>query len=354
MNKDQNSSPKYDLEQEIKRWKGFFSVWRDPEPEVGLTPREVVWKKNKSTLWYYAPSEKKYKIPLFLVYSLATQPFILDMAIGNSTIENFTRNGFDVYLLDFGIPGFEDKDITASDYVVDYIQRGVKKALKHSGAEEITIMGYCVGGTLATMYATIADEPIRNLILSVSPIDSSIAPYYDKLAKANKEGKLDLNRLLKATGLIPANYIKAGMRMVTNPIYFSPYLSLLNKAYDDKYVDKWRRLNKWTNGHIPFSGAAMRELMNELGKENKLIEGGLYIHGKNADLKNIHANLLVISTDSDRLVPKEQNIRVIDYVSSKDKSFTIENGGHTTRATDKNLPPFLADWLPQRSDPLQH
>lgn len=52
------------------------------------------------------------------------------MAPGNSTIENFTRNGFDVYLLDFGIPGYEDKDITASDYEVDYIQRGVQKALR--------------------------------------------------------------------------------------------------------------------------------------------------------------------------------------------------------------------------------
>lgn len=47
MNNDQNNSPKYDLEQEVKRWKGFFSVWSDPEPEVGLTPRELCGKKIK-------------------------------------------------------------------------------------------------------------------------------------------------------------------------------------------------------------------------------------------------------------------------------------------------------------------
>ncbi|PGT91172.1 alpha/beta fold hydrolase [Bacillus sp. AFS040349] len=352
MDKKQPSTPTYDLDQEIKRWKTFFGVWSSPEPKVGATPRETVWKKNKATLWYYAPAEKKYKVPLFLVYSLVNQPFILDMAPGNSAIENFTRKGFEVYLLDFGIPGYEDKDITASDYVVDYIQKGVRRALRHSGAEEVTIIGYCLGGTLATMYATIADEPIRNLILNVSPIDFETVPFFEELANASKEGKLDVSELLDTTGLISGNSMKAAMRMVTNPIYFSPYLSLLNKAYDDEYVKKWKRLKKWTDGHIPFTGAAMRELMQELGKENKLINGGLMIHGKEANLANITANLLVISTDFDRLVLKEQNIRVIDFVSSKDKTFKLENGGHTTRANDKDLPPFLANWLPQRSDPI--
>lgn len=352
MNEQHNSGPQYDLEKELKRWKGFFGAWNRPAPKVGATPRDAIWKKNKSTLWYYAPTEKKYKVPLFLVYSLVNQPFILDMAPGNSVIENFTRNGFEVYLMDFGIPGYEDKDISASDYVVHYIQKGVRRALRHSGAQEITLIGYCLGGTLATMYATIAEEPIRNLILNVSPIDFETVPFFDKLAQASKEDKLNINRLLEAVGLISGHSMKAGMRMVTNPIYFSPYLSLLNKAYDENYVEKWKRLKAWTDGHIPFTGAAMQELMNELGKKNKLIEGGLIIHGKKAELSNIHANLLVISTEHDRLVLKEQNMRVIDFVSSKDKTFLLEDGGHTTRANDHDLPLYLANWLPQRSDPI--
>lgn len=342
----------YNLDQEMKRWQGFFKAIVNPEIEVGLTPRSAVWKKNKATLWYYPSPNKKHSIPLFLVYSLVNQPYILDMAPGNSMIESFTENGFDVYLLDFGIPGYEDQDITASDYVVNYIQKGVKRALRHSDAKEITIIGYCLGGTLATMYAAIAEEPIKNLILSVSPVDFETAPYFDKLAQATKEGRLDFTNLLETTGIIPAKMLKWAMRMVTSPIYFTPYLSLLNKAYDDEYVDKWKRLNKWTSEHIPFTGAAMKELINELGKENKLINGELYIHDKKADLKNIHANLLVISTDLDQLVVKEQNIRVIDFVSSHDKTFSLVNGGHTTLATDKGLPSFLSEWLPQRSDPL--
>ena len=38
--------PDFDQEKEWQRWKGFFSVWTAPEPEVGQTPRIAVWKKT--------------------------------------------------------------------------------------------------------------------------------------------------------------------------------------------------------------------------------------------------------------------------------------------------------------------
>ncbi|MFY4774553.1 alpha/beta fold hydrolase [Metabacillus sp. RGM 3146] len=342
----------YDPEMELKRWANFLTVRISPEPDLYPTPREVIWKKNKATVWHYKPEEKKYEVPLFLVYSPVTQPFILDMGKGNSMIEAFIKNGFDVYLLDFGSPGYEDKDMTADDMITQYVQRGIQRALRHSGADEITVIGYCLGGTIAAMYATIAEEPIKNLILSVAAIDTSVVPFFDQWANVARRGEVSFDRLFDAFGLVTAKAMEAGMRLVTYPIYFTPYLSLLNKAYDDEYIDKWKRLNKWTNSHVPFSGAAMKQLSNDLGRDNKLIDGGLVIDGKKAELKNIKANLLVVSTDLDKLVLKENSARVVELVSSEDKTFIIENGGHTTNAYDGELPAFLADWLPERSRPL--
>lgn len=346
------STPRYDLKKELKRWSNFLTVRMTPEPIINPTPREAIWKKNKATVWHYKAEEKRYEVPLFLVYSLVNQPFILDLAEGNSMIEAFIKNGFDVYLLDFGQPGHEDKDMTADDFITEYIQRGVQRALRHSGADEITVIGYCLGGTIAAMYATIAEEPIKNLVLTVSPIDFSVVPFFDQWANVLKRGEVSFDHLFDVMGILPAKSIQAGMRLVTNPIYYTPYLSLLNKAYDDEYIEKWKRINKWTNGHIPFTAAAMKQLMNDIGKYNKLADGGLIIDGKKAELSNITANLLVVSTDLDRLVLKEQNIRVVDLVSSEDKTFTVVNGGHTTLATNGELPSFLSEWLPERSRPI--
>jgi polyhydroxyalkanoate synthase subunit PhaC len=340
------------LKLEKERWKGFFNVFYSLPPESGLTPRQAIWKKNKATLWYYPTKQKKYKIPLILIYSMVNQPFILDLAPGSSTIESLLNEGYDVYLIDFGIPGYEDKDLTINYYITEYIQKGVQRALKHSKAKEVTLIGYCLGGTLTAMYTAIAEEPIKNLILTVAPIDFSTFPIFDKWLKAANNGQLNFDSLLETIGLVPAFFIKAGVRMITSPIYFSPYLSLLNRAYDKEYVDQWQRLNNWTNGHIPFPGAALKQFMDDMGKGNKLIDGGIEINGKNAVLHNIHANLLVVASKYDRLVPEPLIYPVMDHVSSEDKTYISLEDGHTGLSLKGGIPDYMKNWLHERSEAI--
>ena len=151
-------NPKLDYEKEIKRWTHLFKALNDPEPRVGHSPRNEVWKKNKSVLWYYPAMQKKYEIPLFFVYSLFNKPYILDIAPKTSVIEGLTNMGYEVYLLDWGSPGYEDKKIGLDTYIEKYLTTAVKRALRHSGADEITLVGYCLGGTIASIYASIAEK----------------------------------------------------------------------------------------------------------------------------------------------------------------------------------------------------
>lgn len=341
---------KYKLElEEAKRWKGFLSQWDDQKPKVGQTPKEAIWRKNKATLWFYPSPNKQYKTPLYLIYSLINEPYILDLGPNMSMIEAFGKEGYEVYLIDFGIPGYEDKDMTLDDYFTSYIQPGAKRALSHSKAQALTVMGFCLGGTLAAIYAAIADEPIKNLVLLTTPVDFSNVPVLDKWAEALKDGSLDLEPAIDALGLIPASAIWAGMRLVTSPIYISPQASLLQKSYDDNFVERWRRFNMWAEGHIPLPGATLKQLINDLGKENKLINNKLKINNKHASLKNIKANLLSISTTYDRLVPEEQIKPIMKHVSSKDKTHLSIEGGHASIALTGKIPDYLSSWLKERS-----
>lgn len=338
---------------EYLRWKGFFSHWTENELMQQHTQREAIWKKNKATLWHYPTSQKKYKTPLFLIYSLVNQPFILDLLSGESVIQSFVENGFDVYVLDFGIPRDEDSDITVDHYIVDYIQRGVIRALHHSKAKKISIVGYCLGGTFAAVYTAISNEPIENLILMVTPIDFQYFPSYNQWVEALRSGSLNVDDFIDAYGIIPAEFVKFGVRLLTSPVYVSQYLSLLNRSYDPNYVLRWRLFNKWTNEHIPFAGGAMKQLINDFVKDNKLIKGELMIRDKKVNLRDIKANLLVVSSNLDYLVPKEQSMPILDLVSSQDKSYKLLQGGHTTlNVKDNKLPDYLEEWLPQRADPL--
>ncbi|MBP2240467.1 polyhydroxyalkanoate synthase [Cytobacillus eiseniae] len=337
----------------MNKWTGFLkAITTTEDPMVGMTPRNPVWKKNKATLWHYPPKEKKYNIPIFMIYSLINQPFILDLGPKYSLIEALTNSGYDVYLLDFGIPSYEDKDLTMDDYILRYIKKGVQRALLHSKAEEISLLGFCMGGTFAAIYASIAEEPIKNLILSVAPVDFSTFSVLENGIDLLREGEIHLEPLLDAWGLIPARSMKSGIRLVSAPIYYSHYLSLLSHADDEEKNLKWRRYNHWAKSHIPFPAATLKQMMNDLGKDNKLIKGQLIIGNKQAKLDNIHANLLAVGATYDRLVPKEQILPITDHVSSIDKTFHMLKGGHGSLAKDGKAPSYLTNWLSIRSNPI--
>jgi polyhydroxyalkanoate synthase subunit PhaC len=331
---------------EVKNWRQFHENKTTP----GQTSRNPIWKKNKSTLWHYPPIDKKYHTPLFLIYSLINQPNILDLGPGLSMIEAFTSEGYEVYLLDYGIAGYEDKDITLDNYIFDYIQNGVRRALKHSKAKDITIIGYCLGGTLATIYSAIAKEPIRNLILFSPPLDFGHFPVFNNWHEALKNGEINVNELIDEYGIIPANVMEATMKMMTAPISITPNLQLINRINDEKYVDKWHRFNNWAKGHVPFVGATLKQLINDLLIGNKLINNKLVIRGQKANLSKITSNLLVISSDGDQIVPEELIKPIMNKVSSKDKTYKRVNGGHVTLAIRGELPDFLAEWLKKRSN----
>ena len=175
----------------------------EPEPKVGQTPKEIIWKKNKAILYRYQPAkEKTKKVPMLMIYALINKPYILDLAPGSSLIEYLTDRGHDVYLLDWGTPGYEDRHMKLDDYVMDYIPRAVKKVLRTSDADEISLLGYCIGGTLTAMFAALHPNlPIRNIVFLTSPFDFKNAGLFTNWVD---ERYFQLDQMVDTLGNIPA------------------------------------------------------------------------------------------------------------------------------------------------------
>src|SRR3712207_8270160 len=94
------------------------------QADTGQTPKATVWTKNKARLYRYEPEkEKKYPVPILIVYALINRPYVLDLIPGNSFIEYLVGEGFDVYLLDWGIPGEEDRDMRSEEHTSELQSR---------------------------------------------------------------------------------------------------------------------------------------------------------------------------------------------------------------------------------------
>ncbi len=334
---------------------GMRIILEGARVQTGQTPKQVVWTKNKARLYRYAPTlEKRYPVPVLLIYALVNRPYVLDLTPGNSFVEHLVSQGFDVYLLDWGVPGDEDRNLSLEDYVLEYIDRAVKKVIRTSGADEITLFGYCMGGTMSAMYAAIfPDRPIRNLVLLATPID--FTPENSGLYGLwTREEHFDPDRIVEAFGNVPAEFINTGARMlrpVTN--YIGTHVTMWERLMGDRSMDSWLAMNKWVSDGIPFAGEAFRQWIRDLYQQNKLVKGEFRLRGQRVDLSDIDCSLLNIAAKKDHIVPLSQSETVMDLVRSQDKEFMVLDAGHvgllTGSGAKKNLWPGVEAWLEPRS-----
>jgi len=341
--------------------KGVRAVIDSYDVPVGLTPKELVWTLNKAKLYRYLPlkpPQERHPIPLLLVYALINKPFIFDLGPGRSFIEYMLGQGFDVYLLDWGAPGPEDKNISFDDYITAYLYRAVRKTVRVSGSREISMLGYCLGATLAVVYAALyPDAPIRNIILLTAPLDFSHQPE-GSMAVWLEEGRLDVDKAVDALGNIPGELIEYWAKML-KPVenFVGVYVNLWKQLGDPAAVRGWQAINRWVEDVIPVTGAAFRQFAIQYVRENRLVKGELEIQGRCVDLSNIRAPLLNVVAQYDHLVAQEQATSIMNMVSSRDKELKIIPSTHVgimaSRKAKYKLWPELAAWLGPRSGPME-
>ena len=341
------------LQKNYQRFKKVSEVLtKNPEPKVGQSPKEVIWTKNKAKLYRYHSQKITNKVPLLLVYALINKPYILDLTPGSSLVEYLTNQGHDVYLLDWGTPGLEDRNMKLDDYIMDYIPRAVQKVLKTSNADEISVLGYCMGGTMTSIFAALHPElPIRNLIFLTSPFDFSDTGLFTNWLD---ERYFNLDKVVDTFGIVPPEMIDLGNKLLKPLVnYIGPYVSLADRVENDSFVKSWTLMQKWVHDGIPFPGEAFRQWIGEFYQKNKLINDELYIRGKQVQLSKIKANILNIAAQRDHIAAPEQVKPLLEKVASKDKTFHLTPTGHVSvvvgGGATKGTYPTIDQWLKQRS-----
>lgn len=330
----------------------FELILNKPIKNFACTPKQTVWRKNKTKLYRYKTgTPRKFSTPILCLYALINKPTLLDLMPGQSLVEHLSKSGFDVYLLDWGTPNLEDKDIGFSELVIDYIDKAVKRVLKISESPSLNLLGYCMGGTMAAMYAGLADNPlIKNLILMASPISFQSAGVSSVWLQSNL---FDADRVVKTFDVVPAEFIDNGARML-KPVanFYGKYTRLWRMLWADQDVNSWVAVNKWAEDGIPFPGQAYREWIEEMYQQDALVNGKFQLRGQPVDLKNINCPLLVLAGSKDHLVLPAQSEAIIHCVSSADVSFKALNTGHGGLAFGNTAVnqafPFVTDWLSNR------
>ena len=258
------------------------------------------------------------------------------------------NRGIDVYVLDGGIAGPQEKSLRFDDLVMEYLPQAVHQVLKASGAQCLHILGYCIGGILATLYAALyPDAPLSTMILLATPIEFSEAGVLDTWLHPRS---FDADKMVEAMGNIPAALIFAGARLLS--LVVAPAL-VEEFATDERASEIWQAISLWALDGVPFPGEAFRQLVKDFYQSNKLITDQLTLAGKPVHLSNITVPILNVSAQEDHLIPLSQIEPLFKKVSSTEKELVIVPGSHSALATGqqavRTLWPREWDWLARHS-----
>jgi polyhydroxyalkanoate synthase len=325
------------------------------KPNVGATPKDVVWQRDRAELWRYHGGPIRYDPPVLIVHSLVSRSYILDLRPGSSSVEYLLGQGLDVFMLDWGVPDERDASNSLETYVDDYLPRAVAAVQRETGSSEVTLAGYCIGGTFASLYAAGHENaPVRNLILMATPMD------YDEMGvmvAAVKAGRLNPDELVDETGNVPADALYSGFFMQAPTTEIARYAVLLENLWNDEFVEGWQAMAQWSRDHVPFPGTALRQIVDQFIRRNVLMTGQMRLGGRVIRFEDTSANVLSAYAERDNVVPvaaAEPSMRLVGDPSRRDELRL--GGGHVTFATGRqafqHTLPAIAQWIAEHSDEL--
>lgn len=322
------------------------------DAKVGISPKDVVWTHRKTTLYRYRSERRRHPIPVLLVFALINRPDIFDLRPGNSFVEFLLDKGYDVFLIDWGYPEEEDADMGLDKYVCDELHWGIRETLRASGQDELTLLGWCIGGTLCLLYGGFyPDNPIRNMALLTTPVDTRGALYTNWVGRDS----FDVDYVAEGYKVIPGQAIDWANKMmkpVTN--YWTTYRRLWDNVQDGQARrEAYQPMARWVADNPPFPAAAYRDWITWMYKENRLVQNRMWLRDKRADLRNIDQRLLVVTAGADHIAPPEGTHPLLGLVSSEDVTCFDRPGGHIGLMAGSKarteIWPDIAQWLEPRS-----
>jgi polyhydroxyalkanoate synthase len=339
------------MSRDVRRIRNLLTLGARTRPVVGATPADVVHRENKWCLLRYRarPEGLAYRTPIVMVPSLINRHYVLDLMPGKSFAEYLVGRGHDVCVIDWGTPGDEDRHVPFDDYAGRYLGRALGRAAATAGAARAHVLGYCMGGTLAAIHAAAYPERVATLVGLAAPVrfgDDGL------LAAWTRSQTFDVRSLVAAFGNVPWQLLQSAFHLLRPTLHLSKATHLLDKAWEDEYLDGFLALETWGNDNVSFPGACFQRYIEDLYRGDALARGTFRLYDRPARLESITCPTLVVTFRHDNIVPTESAAALHEQIGSPDKERIDLPGGHVgavvSRKAATTLWPRLSQWWAER------
>jgi polyhydroxyalkanoate synthase len=328
---------------------------------IATAPKDEVYREDMIRLYRYRPTvEHESGIAVLIAYALVGRYQMVDLEEDRSFVRKLLAAGVRVYLVDWGQPRRVHRWLTIDDYVSGYLDNCVDVICERERIDKVNLLGVCQGGVLTTCYAALFPRKVKNLIVTVTPID-----FHADKAKVEAGGGYmnlwaralngdDIDCLVDTAGLTPGQSVGFTFIMM-NPLgNISKYtIDLLDVLDDERKLLNFLRMERWIADRPDHPGEFVRQWFKDLYQDNKLVRNELELGGRKVDLRRITMPVLNVSADGDVVIPTACSRGMGKHFGTRDYSELSVPGGHIGTFVGGKaqavLGPSIVRWLEQRN-----
>jgi polyhydroxyalkanoate synthase len=280
------------------------------------------------------------------------QPYVFDLYAGGSIVQMLMDWGFDAYVLDWGVADEQDAENTLETYLQDYFPRALNAVCVESGCHDLIAFAYCMGGVMTVQaLAGQPDLPVRGVVSLAAPFDwTDLGAYVD----AVREGKVDLEELLDASGNLPGALVRESFKRRKPTADILNYANLWQHLWDDDYVEGYQAIGRFLHDHIPIPGATARQVVQQWIKDNGFVTDMLRLGGRRISLAGVRTPVLAVVAEHDDIAPVPSTMALADVLPNSKVDMLRVNSGHVSlfagRKAVKEVMPKVFGWIEDLSE----
>jgi polyhydroxyalkanoate synthase len=206
-----------------------------------------------------------------------------------------------------------------------------------------------MGGTLAALNASVHPERFASLVALAAPVRFADAGL---LGAWTQSSLFQPRAMVDALGNVPWQLLQSSFHMLRPTLTLAKMVALVDRAYDDEFLDGFLALETWGSDNVSFPGACWETWVEELYRGDAFARGTFALDGRPARLEGVTCPLLVVTFEHDAIVPKACARDLYDRAGSADKHALHLPGGHVgavvSRGAAKKLWPALHDFWAAR------
>ena len=313
-------------------------------------PTQTLWSEGGVSIKAPVLKEaQKYisNTPLLLVPSLINKANILDISEERSMLRWFNQMGIETYLLDWGdFTQDTENNFDIDELISDYLCKAIQHVSEMHDSP-IDVLGYCMGGTLLLPAYMLAPEHIRRMTLLAAPWDFKTKP--SPLARNVRIWSPQILPVIKDRGYLPSEWVAALFASLDPNGSAQKFIRFASMDQKSESAKLFVAVEDWLNNGVDIPGKIAQHCIQEWFIGNKLSKGKLHLAGRHINIAEIDAEILIVASKSDRLVPFECAANIQENLSSASLDIIELDCGHVGLIVGSNAIETvwqpIYDWL---------